>query len=468
MKRFLSLKSRDVIVVVAASMFMAQLDGAVLAVAVPRISSDFGVPVVSLSLAITIYLTMLVAMLPVSGWAADRFGARRVFLGATLGFGFSSLLCALADGYWPFIAARALQGIAAALLTPVGRLILVRETPKEELVDALAITAMPMLVAPTVGPSVGGLIVDYMRWEYIFLLNLPIALVLFVIARLRIPQAAPDRSRRFDIVGALLISGALIAALTGFDRLSGGLARPLPWALIALGVVLAWIAWRHVERHPDPIVSFRSLAIPGFRTTAIGAGSVIRLPARAMLFALPLLFQLGFGFDPLVAGLMLMALNGGDLVMKPLAKPLYDRFGYRETVFWASIAGLAALLAVALASKGAWLVPLLLVALVVAGVARSLVFTGMASLTYASLGKTHMNSGNVVATISMQLFNAVAVSATAIMLALSADVAGRAEPAVADYRYALIAIVLIGLGATFALRPQMPRNLSEVHPDEAV
>jgi MFS family permease len=159
-KRFLSLKSRDVIVVVAVAMFMAQLDGAVLAVAVPRISRDFGVPVVSLSLAITIYLTKLVAMLPISGWAADRFGARGVFLGATLGFGCSSLLCALAQSYWPFIAARALQGIAAALLTPVGRLILVRETPKEELVDALAISAMPMLVAPTVGPSVGGFIVD--------------------------------------------------------------------------------------------------------------------------------------------------------------------------------------------------------------------------------------------------------------------------------------------------------------------
>ena len=424
MKRFLSLKSRDVIVVVAAAMFMAQLDGAVLAIALPEISRALGVPVVSLSLSITIYLTMLVAMLPISGWAADRFGPRRIFLIATVGFALFSALCAVAESYWIFVLARGLQGAAAALLTPVGRLILLRETPKDELVDALSITAMPMLVAPTIGPSLGGFIVDYARWEYIFLLNLPIAAALFAAAWLRIPATPPDPSRKFDIVGTMLLSAALISLLTGFDRLAGGFLRPLPWSLLAFGTVLAWLTLRHLKRHPDPIVSLEALQIPGFRTAALGAGAAIRLPARSILLALPLLFQLGFGFSPFAAGLLLIALNGGDLVTKPLARPFYQRFGYRETVFWASLAGLAALAAIASSIPGPWLVPVLVVALTVAGISRSLVFTGMASLSYATLSKAHMSSGNVVANISMQLFNAVAISATAVILALSAEAGG--------------------------------------------
>jgi EmrB/QacA subfamily drug resistance transporter len=467
-KRFLSLKSRTVIVVVAASMFMAQLDGAVLAVALPRIADDFGVPAVSLSLAITIYLTMLVAMLPVSGWAADRFGPRRVFLSAIVGFATFSLLCAAAESYWPFVLARALQGASAALLTPVSRLILLRGTPKDELVDALAITAMPMLVAPTVGPSIGGFIVDYARWEYIFLLNLPVAAALFVVTLLTIPAIAPETGRRFDAFGAALVSGALVFLLTGFDRLAGGFARPLPWLLLALGAGCAGAAIRHLKRHPDPILSLGPMTIPGFRTAAIGAGALVRLPGRAMLFALPLMFQLGFGFSAFVAGLLLMALNGGDLLTKPLVRPLYDRFGYRETVVWASVLGLAGLVAIAVAVPGEWLVPLLLAALVAAGIARSLVFTGMASLSFATLDKAHMSSGNVLASISMQLFNALSISVTAILLTFSAGLSGHAEPVMSDYRFAMIAIVGIGFAATLALYRRLPRKLSELHPDETV
>lgn len=466
MRRFLSLQSRAVIAVVAASMFMAQLDGAVLAVALPRIADDFGVPAVSLSLAITIYLTMLVAMLPASGWAADRFGPRRVFLAAIVAFAGFSLLCALAPGYWPFIVARALQGAAAALMTPVSRLILLRETPKEELVDALAITAMPMLVAPTLGPSIGGFIVDYARWEWIFLLNLPIAAALFALGWRTIPHTPPDKGRTFDLAGGALVSGALILALTGFDRLSGGLDRPLPWILLALGGACALAAIGHLRRHPDPIFSLAPMAIPGFRTAAIGAGALVRLPGRAMLFALPLMFQLGFGFSAFAAGLLLIVLNGGDLVTKPAIRPLYDRFGFRGAVVWGSLLGLAGLTAIALAQPGEWLVALILAALLAAGVARSLVFTGMSSLSFATLGRAHMTSGNVLASISMQLFNALAISVTAILLTLSAEVGGRGEPAMADYRHAMLVVVAIGLAATLALARRLPRNLSELHPEE--
>lgn len=464
LRRLLELKSRNAVLVAASAMFMAQLDGAVLVIALPRIARDFHVPVVSLSLSITIYLTMLVAMLPISGWCADRFGAKRVFMAATLGFAFFSLCCALSTGLYSFVLARALQGAAAALFAPVGRLILLRQTPKHELVDALAITAMPMLIAPTLGPSLGGFIVQYARWEYIFLLNLPISVLLFLATRATIPRMEPEAPRKLDIVGAILVSGALTAVLTGIDRLVIGIDALLPWGLILGGLVLAGAAWRHLESHPSPILTFGAMRNPGFRTAAIGAGAVVRLPARAMLLGLPLMLQLGFGFSPLWAGVMLIALNGGDLVTKPLIKPAFDRYGYRVTTIAGSLTGLAALAFIALARPGAMLAPLLLAALTVCGMARSLTFTAMTSLSFSSLTASTMTSGNIIASISMQIFNALGVSITAVILSLLAKLGGRAEPAMIDYRHAMLVIVLIGLAATIRLRNQIPEDLAPARP----
>ena len=332
------------------AMFMVQLDASVLAVAIPQISADFGLPVIELSLSITIYLTMQIALLPISGWAAERFGAKAVFMLATAGFAVFSLCCALADSFWPFIAARAMQGAMASLMTPVARLILLRQTSKEELVDAMAIVAMPMLVAPTLGPSIGGFIVQYASWEIIFLLNLPISAALLFAVRKIVPASPPDATRRLDIMGAVLLGGALICLLTGVDRLAGSIARPLPWLLIFVGAILCLAGLRHIRRHPDPVLRLDALADRSFRTTVIGA--VVRIPARAMLFALPLMFQIAYGFSPILAGVMLMALNGGDLLAKLFIRPLFDRRGFAGPVMIASFAGLAALTVVAVAGQG--------------------------------------------------------------------------------------------------------------------
>ncbi len=468
MKRFLSLKSRDIVAVVSLSMFMVQLDASVLAIALPEIARSFGLPVISLSLAITIYLTMLVAVLPMSGWAADRFGPRKVFLLAALGFGTFSLLCALAPSFWLFIAARAMQGACASLMTPVARLILLKRTSKAEMVDALAITAMPMLIAPTLGPSIGGFIVDYGRWEYIFLLNVPVSLLLVSLTLWRVPEVPPQGDRKLDWLGAVLLSGALIATLTGCDRLASDATRPLPWVLLAVGLVLGLATWRHLRAHPHPIISLEPLKIGPFRTTAIGAGALIRIPGRASLFALPLMFQTGFGMGAFVAGLLLMLMNGGDLLAKPWIRPAFDRFGYRTTVTIGSLLGLAGLVAIAFAGPAASWLLLIGAGLLAVGISRSAVFTGMASLTFTTLGNRDMTSGNVLASISMQLFNALAITGTALMLGISAQLRGESEPQLADYRIALALIVVLGLAASWALYRKAPRNLAEVHAEDPV
>lgn len=468
MKRFLELESRDIVAVVSGAMFMVQLDAAVLAIALPDIAASFGRPVVSLSLAITIYLTMLVALLPISGWAADRFGPRRVFAIAAFGFGLFSLGCALAPDFWSFILSRACQGACASLMTPVARLILLKRTRKAELVDALAITAMPMLVAPTIGPSLGGFIVDYGRWEYIFLLNVPVALALVAAIMWRVEEVKPEGKKHLDWQGALLLSAALIALLTGFDRLASEATHALPWVLLAGGSVLGLLTWRHLRRHPHPIVSLEPLRIPGFRTTAIGAGAIIRIPARSILFALPLMFQVGFGMSALAAGLLLMVMNGGDLITKPFVKPAFDKYGYRATVVVGSVLGLVALVVIAVAENSTVWLGLIALALLAAGMARSAVFTGMASLTFTTLGNRDMTSGNVLASISMQLFNTIAITGTALVLGLSAQMRGVSEPALGDFRITLALLAVIGLASTVGLWRRAPRKLDEVHAEDPI
>lgn len=449
-------------------MFMVQLDAAVLAIALPKIATHFDRPLVSLSLAITIYLTMLVAMLPLSGWAADRFGPRRVFVLATAGFGLFSLFCALAPSFWTFIAARALQGACASLMTPVARLILLKRTSKAEMVDALAITAMPMLIAPTLGPSIGGFIVDYASWEYIFLLNVPVSLALVGLTLWRIPELAPEGGRKLDWGGALLLSLALIALLTGFDQLATDADRPMVWLLLTSGMILGWLTWRHLARHPHPIISLEPLRIVPFATTAIGAGALVRIPGRAVLFALPLMFQTAFGFSAFVAGLLLMVINGGDLITKPWVKPAFDRFGFRTTVTIGSALGLVGLAVILAAGEGTiWLV-LIGLALLAAGVSRSAIFTGMASLTFTTLGNRDMTSGNVLASISMQLFNAISITGTALILGVSAQLQGNAEPQMIDYRITLGVLVIVGTLATIGLYRRAPRSLNEVHAEDPI
>ncbi|MCW2391274.1 EmrB/QacA subfamily drug resistance transporter [Sphingobium sp. B1D7B] len=462
MKRFLSLKSRGAILIASTAMFMVQLDASVLAVAIPQISADFGLPAIELSLAITIYLTMQIALLPISGWAAERFGPKTVFMIATAGFAFFSICCAAAPSFWPFIAARALQGATASLMTPVARLLLLRQTSKEELVDAMAIVAMPMLIAPTLGPSIGGFIVQYARWEFIFLLNIPVTVALLLAAWRTIPASAPDASRRLDMVGAALLGGSLVCLLTGFDRLASGVGRPLPWILLAVGTVLCLAGLKHIRTHPDPVLKLDALKDSSFRTTVIGAGAIVRIPARAMLFGLPLMFQMAYGFTPILAGVMLMALNGGDLLAKLFIRPLFDRFGFSGPVMLSSFAGLAAIAVVALADQGPWLAALIFVALLVAGLARSVLFTGMTSLTYVSLDADTMTQGNVLASISMQLFAALAVSLTALLLGLLTQFAGHPEPGLMEYRGAMLAVALIGLVATLLMRRRIPRHLSQL------
>ena len=366
---------RLIAVIVAAAMFMGSLDQTVIATALPQMARAFHRPPVDLSLAMTIYILVMAAFLPVSTWVADRLGARKVFAGAIVGFAAASALCGFSRTLPELVGARVLQALAATLMTPVGNLVLLRSTEKKDLVMAVAISTTPGLVAPVIGPALGGFIVTFLDWPWIFYLNIPVAVIGVVLALKFIPDLKAATRRPFDWTGFWTTGLALGAFIYGLDRISApGQGWAWPAALIALGLGLGAVAVRHSLKARHPLLSLAPLAIPTFRTSALTGGTLVRIPFRALGFALPMLFQLALGMSAFQSGLLVLGYNGGDLLLKSIANRVLRRAGFRR-----SLVVTAVLTAVATAAWTAfgpstpfWVI---FAVLILSGMARSVLMT---------------------------------------------------------------------------------------------
>lgn len=454
---------RTMALVVASTMFMAQLDGAVLATALPQMAVDFGVPPVRLSVGISAYLIAFVALLPASGWMAERFGTRNVFIVAIGIFTFASLLCALSESYWPFIMARVVQGAGASLMTPVGRLVLLRSTPKSELLRAMSIVTMPMLLAPTFGPLLGGFIVTYFSWPYIFLLNLPIAIPAMLVAWRLIPNLRGEIQHQLDLRGWLLVSGCLLALLTGIDQLSIPGGSGMATMLLIAGIFASTVAVRHLRTCQHPVLSLAPLGCATFRIATIAGGAFARLPLRALLFLLPLMFQVEFGMTPFAAGAMLFAFNAGDLAFKPIGRHGFKRFGFRTMLVGSGLIGAATIFACSTFQPADTAVASMCIVLAIGGLARSMLFTGITTIAFSELEESNITSANVLVNMTQQVINALSVSLSVLLLHLGAWAHGEsATIRLDDYRFTLITMAAIGLCAAIALLQLSPRAGMEV------
>lgn len=439
--------------VVAMAMFIAQMDEAVLVTALPEIARDFAVTPLSLGLAVSAYMTAAVAVLPLSGWIAERVGIRRCFISANLAFGGASLLCALAPSYWPFIAARALQGAAGGIMIMVGRLILLRGNPRGQLMAAVNFATVPMLIAPTIGPTLGGIVVTYAQWPFAFLINLPVAALACVGAMLFIPRIESAPRTPLDWVGAVLAGTALALILAGLTGIGEQGQATRGGIMLAAGVATGIGAVQHLRRHPFPLVSLTPLSFPNFRTATISGGILLRLPLRAQAFILPLVMQVALGMDALRAGMLMMGLAGGDLLFKPFVVQVFRRIGHHGGLVASGAIGLAACMATMLFAPDwpAWALVLVMLAI---GMARSVLFTGLSTLGVFSLPKETMASANVLLNISQQLIGALSVAVTMLAIQLSA---GGSHPTMGDFRVAMATLVacgLVGLWAVARARPQ--------------
>ena len=440
-------------------MFMAQLDASVVLVALPAMARSFAVEPVDLSLGITIYVLVQAVLLPSSHWIAERFGARRVFSTALICFTLASVCCGLSHTFIQFIAARVLQGATAALMTPVARVILLQSTRKEDLVAAMSISTAPMLLAPTLGPPIGGFITTYLSWPWIFYLNVPFGLLAVVLAQRFIPASGPKVRRPFDVVGFLLIAATIVGVLSGLDWISAGPTRWLPGVLLTVvGLVLGIVATRHLRKHPHPILSLLPTRIQTYFATTIGGGALVRLPVRAAPFVLPLLFQVKFGYTAFQTGLLLLAMNGGDLVLKIVTTHTLRRYGFRDVLLTSTVAMLVLIACCALFSTATpyWLIVVVLAA---CGMARSLLFTGMSTLAFVDVPHEELGSASVLWNMAQQITNALGVSIAAIVLNFTAVALGQ-QPGYIGLRNCQVALLFTAaLGATslFAFR-SLPRD----------
>ncbi|ELQ4792927.1 TPA: MFS transporter [Klebsiella pneumoniae subsp. pneumoniae] len=406
---------------VAGAFFMEFLDGTVIATALPDMARDFGVTAVELNIGISAYLITLAVLIPASGWIADRFGARAIFTLALAIFTLASVFCGLSTEVLIFVAMRILQGVGGALMVPVGRLAVLRTTPKHQLIKAIATLTWPALVAPIIGPPLGGFITRYASWHWIFFINVPLGLAAIILSLRIIPDIRETERRSFDLSGFITTSVAMVSLVTAMERL--GDRQPQIWptlALAALGFGCLLYSIRHFRRAAAPMVRLDALQVPTFRVTMYG-GSLFRASISAVPFLLPLLFQVGFGMDPFHSGLLVLAVFVGNLTIKPATTPLIRWLGFRRLLLINGALNVCSLLACALLTPQTpvWAIMLILY---LGGVFRSIQFTGVSTLAFADVPAAQMSDANTLFSTASQLAVGLGITLGAIGIRLGEQV----------------------------------------------
>ncbi|MEI5998584.1 MFS transporter [Paraburkholderia bengalensis] len=437
-----------IVTLVAAAFFMENLDGTIIATALPQMARSFDVHAVDLSIGITSYLLTLAVFIPISGWAADRFGVRNVFTAALAVFTASSVACGMTDGLVEFTAARVVQGIGGAMMVPVGRLAVLRATPKDGLMRAISIITWPGLVAPVIGPPLGGFITTYSSWRWIFYLNVPLGIIGMVLAWRFIGTETDKQKRPFDGIGFALCSIAGTAIMYAMELLGRAGA---PWrealAFLAGGLVAGVAALFHLRRSAHPVVDLSAFRVKTF-AVAMGGGSLFRVSISAVPFLLPLMFQLGFGMNAFHSGLLTLVVFAGNLSMKLVTTPVMRRFGFRRVLL---ANGVIAALSIAAMSLLTASTPLLLTAIVLfaSGLSRSLQFTAVNTLSFADVPKPQMSGASTLSSTLTQMTMGMGVALGAMAMRLAAWLHGHAAQSVtpADFSLAFVLVALVGLVA---------------------
>ncbi|GAA1079756.1 MFS transporter [Tsukamurella spumae] len=431
--------SRPLALLVAGALFLENLDGTVLQTAAPAVAREFGVAPEGVSPAIVGYLLAVAVAVPVAGWVAERFGTRRTFLISVAGFTAASIACALAPDLLWLCIFRVVQGIAGAMMIPVGRIAVLRSVHPTDLLAAMAYLTWPSLIAPVIAPFLGGVITDVLGWRWIFALNVPIGLALAIGGANLIPRIEERVRTPLDRWGYLLTAGAVVCLTGGVELLSDG----RPWlvaALLLLAVALAAAATRGMTRREHPLFAPEVLRIRTFRAGNV-SGSVYRLVITGAPFLFVLLFQAGFGWSAAAAGAMVTAVFAGNLGVKPLTTPIIRLLGFRRTLVWSIVAGAAVLLAFA-GVHGSTPAPVIVILLVVSGAVRSIGFSAYNTVMFADVPRGLLPAANGLSATLQQVGTALGVAAAAAAASLGIGIAG-SDAVELGYRLAFIPLAAL-------------------------
>ncbi len=403
--------------VVGCAAFMQAFDTSAVSIALPKMASSFGVPVLSLNIVVTAYLIGATAILPLCGWAADRFGARAMFLLAVGTFGVSALACGLATSLPVLLAARVLEGCAGALLLPVGRIIVLRSIDKSEFVRAMSMLTLPVMLGPVIGPPIGGLIVTVASWRWLFFANVPIAAIGLLLVWRFVGEIRSDERHPIDVVGAVLIITAL-AGLT-FGIAAATRADLPPWLIggvIVTGAACGMLYILHARRRPNPILELGSLGILTSRASNVG-GLFVRMLTSSVPYLLAMLFQVGFGMTAVEAGGLIFAGAIGSLLSRSMINMLLTLFGFRRLLILNTILIALSVAACALLTRSTPHV-VILALLFVQGLLRSLQLMVLNSVGYADLPQRDFAAASTIASVSQQLSQSLGIAASVIVVQL--------------------------------------------------
>ncbi len=404
--------------IVGCALFMEMLDSTVISTALPAMAKSLGEDPIKLNLAITSYLLSLAVFIPISGWMADRFGARTIFRNAIIIFTFGSVLCGCSHSLPELVASRILQGFGGAMMVPVGRLIVLKTIPKSELVTAMSYLTVPAVLGPVVGPPIGGFIVTYYSWRWIFFINVPIGMIGITLVMRYIPNIKEDVTFPLDFRGFLLTGLGLAGLVMGFESIGRNvIPASIIMSVMAAGGLCMALYILHSRRMDYPIIDLGLLKIPTFLVATLGGG-LYRMGIGALPFLLAMLLQVVFGLSPFASGMLTFTSAAGALFMKTTATPIIRRLGFRSVLISNGVISSFIMMSYALFRPTT---PhfLIVTALLLGGFFRSLQFTALGTLAYADVPTQMMSGASTLSSMAQQLFLSLGVALGAMLLHLS-------------------------------------------------
>jgi EmrB/QacA subfamily drug resistance transporter len=438
--------------IVGCALFMEMLDATVISTALPAMAKSLGEDPIKLNLAITSYLLSLAVFIPISGWMADRFGARTVFRTAIVIFTTGSVLCGLSQSLPELVAARILQGFGGAMMVPVGRLIVLKTIAKSELVTAMSYLTVPAVLGPVVGPPVGGFIVTYYSWRWIFFINVPIGAIGITLVTWYIPNIREEISFPLDFRGFLLTGLGLAGLVSGFESIGRGvIPASIIMCVMAAGGVCVALYILHARRIDYPIVDLDLMKIPTFLVATLGGG-LYRMGIGALPFLLAMLLQIVFGLSAFASGMLTFASAAGALLMKATAPPIIRRLGFRSVLIGNGILSAFIMMSYAL-FRSTTPHYVIVFALLTGGFFRSLQFTALGTLAYADVPNPMMSGASTLSSMAQQLFLSLGVALGAMLLHISLGTRGAAHLSAHDFTPAFVVMGVLAMLSSLLFLP---------------